>query len=69
MGGVTPGTLRAKPSKNQFAFANYTLAEGSRCRFRYVVPFHVLNIAAAVANKMVVFHSLQIEPPGAAPTA
>ncbi len=59
-------TLRTKPPQNELAFANNPLAERPRGRPGNVIPLHVLDVAAAVANEMVMPHALQIESPGAA---
>jgi hypothetical protein len=63
--GASPSALRTEPSENEFAFANNSLTEGARGRVGHVKPFHVLNIAAAVANEMVMPHASGIESCGA----
>jgi membrane-anchored protein YejM (alkaline phosphatase superfamily) len=58
--GILPrSALRAKPTKNEFAFPKNPLAEGPRRRPGYVAPLHVLNLTAAVVDEVVmppVFH-------------
>src|SRR4029078_13103357 len=52
--GTAPrSALRAEPTENEFAFTKNPLTEGARGRSGYVVPLHVLNIAAAGANEVV----------------
>jgi hypothetical protein len=62
---VLASALRAESSKNKLAFANHSLTERPRARLGHVVPIHILNIAAAVADEVVVAHAFQIEPSGA----
>src|SRR5579862_3742986 len=65
--GTAPrSALRAEPAENEFAFANDPLTEGGRGRFGHVVPLHVLNIAAAVADEMVMPRAFGIKSRGAA---
>lgn len=52
--------------KNELAFANHPLTERTRGRSGHVVPLHVLNFAAPVADEVMVPQALQIEPPGSA---
>ena len=60
------GALRAEPPENEFAFAKNPLTEGARSRLGHVVPLHVLDIAAAVADEVVMPHAFRIESRGAA---
>ena len=53
--------LRAESPENEFTFANNPLTEGTRGRPGHVVPLHILNIAAAVADEMVMPHPFRIE--------
>ena len=57
----TPRAVRTQPAKNHFAFAKHSLSERSRPRLRNAVPFHVLNVAAAVADEVVMPHASGIE--------
>src|SRR3974390_882417 len=57
--------LHAKPPENQFKFAKNPLAEDARCRPGHVVPRHVLNIATAVADEVMMPHAFRIELRGA----
>src|ERR1700682_5190361 len=59
-------TLRAESPENEFAFAKNPLTEGARSRPGHVVPLNVLNIAAAVADEVVMPHAFRIESRGAA---
>src|SRR5438552_4313502 len=65
-GSAPRSALRTEPPENEFAFAKNPLTEGARARPGYVVPLHVLNIAAAVANEVVMPHAFRIESRGAA---
>jgi hypothetical protein len=65
-GRVTRSALRAEPAKNQFAFAKNAFAEGTRGGPGHVVPLDVLNVAAAVADEVVMPHAFGIEARGAA---
>jgi hypothetical protein len=60
----TPCALCAKSSKNELAFAHYSLTQGTCARRRYVVPLDILNIAAAITHEMVMPHAFEIESPG-----
>ena len=51
---------------NEFAFAKNPLTEGARGRPGHIVPLHVLNIAAAIADEMVMAHAFGVESRGAA---
>jgi hypothetical protein len=59
----TPGT---QPSENEFAFPHHPLTQNARGRPGYVEPFHILDIAAAVADEMVMPQASRIEPRRAA---
>jgi ABC-type hemin transport system ATPase subunit len=63
---VPRSALRAEPPENEFAFANNPLTEGARGRPGHVVPLNVLNIAAAVADEVVMLHAFRIESRGPA---
>ena len=63
---MPPGALGAESPENQFAFANNPLTEGARARPGHVVPFQVLNIAAAVADEVVMSRAFGVESCGAA---
>src|SRR4029077_948038 len=65
-GSAPRSALHAEPPENEFAFAKNPLTKGARGRPGYVVPLHVLNIAAAVANEVVMPHAFRIESRGAA---
>src|SRR6266699_2603980 len=65
-GSVPRRALGAEPPENEFAFAKNPLTEGARGRLGHVVPLHVLNIAAAVADEVVMPHAFRIESRGAA---
>ena len=66
MGRVARRALGAKPPENQFAFTDNALAERARGRPRHIVPLHILHIAAAVADEVVMPHASRIESRGAA---
>jgi len=57
---------RAKAADDQFAFAKEAFAEGVGSRFWHVVPIHIFDVAAAVADEMVMAHAFGIEAGGAA---
>jgi hypothetical protein len=65
-GRATRSALRAKPPENEFAFAKNPPTEGARGGPGHVVPFYVLNIAAAVADEVVMPHASGIESCGPA---
>src|ERR1700683_1280846 len=58
--------LRAESPEDEFAFAKNPLTEGARARSGHVIPFNILNIAAAVADEVVMLHAFCIEARGAA---
>src|ERR1700723_553503 len=60
-GSVPRSTLHAEPPENKFAFAKNPLAERARGRLRHVVPLDVLNIAAAIADEVVMLQAFGIE--------
>src|SRR5258708_14575380 len=66
MGSAPRSALRAKPPENDFAFAKNPFAEGAGGRPRHAVPIHVFNIAAAVADEVVMPRAFRIESRGAA---
>jgi len=57
-------TLRAEPPEDEFAFAKNPLTEGARARLGHVIPFNILDVAAAVADEVVMLHALGIEARG-----
>src|SRR6266436_4913146 len=65
-GSVPRSALRAEPPENEFAFAKNPLTEGARGRPGHFVPRHVLNLAAAVADEVVMRHARRIESRGTA---
>lgn len=65
-GSLPPGAFRTQSAENEFAFTNNALAEGHRSRLGHVIPLHIFNIAAAVANEMMVRHALCVEARSAA---
>jgi hypothetical protein len=58
--------LCTKSAKDQFAFADNTFTDGFRSGPGHVVPLEVLDIAAAVADKVVMPHAFGIEACGPA---
>src|SRR5579871_4881928 len=64
-GSLPGGTLGAESPDNEFAFAKNSLTEGARGRFGHLVPLQVLNIAATVADEMVMARAFRIESRGA----
>src|SRR6266404_5220931 len=65
-GSAPRSALRAEPAEDEFAFAKNPLTEGARSRPGHVVPLHVLYIAAAVADEVVMLRAFRIEARGAA---
>src|SRR5438034_9903779 len=65
-GSVPRSALRAEPPENELAFAKNPLTEEARGRPGHVVVLNVLNIAAAVADEVVMRHACRIESRGAA---
>src|SRR5580704_10048734 len=65
-GSVSRSALRAEPTENEFIFAKNPLTEGARSRPGHVVPLNVLNLAAAVADEVVMAHAFRIESRAAA---
>jgi len=63
---VSRSAPRAEPPENEFAFAKSPLTERARRRPGHVVPLHVLNTAAAVADKVMMPRAFRIESRGAA---
>ena len=61
-GGSPPGrALGTQPPENEFAFAKHTFIERGRGRPGHVIPVHVLDIAAAVADEMVMPNAFRIK--------
>ena len=65
-GSAPRSALGAQPAENEFAFAKNPLTKGARGRLGYVAPFNVLDIAAAVADEVVMPYAFRIESRGAA---
>jgi hypothetical protein len=59
--------LGADSPENEFAFAKNSLVMGARSRNGHVVPIHVLDVAADVADEMVMLGAFRLESRGAAP--
>src|ERR1700751_2799833 len=57
--------LRAEPAENNFAFAKHAFPDRLRSRPGHVVPLDVFNVAAAVADEVVMPHAFRIESGGA----
>src|SRR5258708_34107084 len=66
MGSAPRSALRAEPPEDEFAFAKNPLTEGARARPGHVIPFNILNIAAAGADEVVMLRAFRIESRGAA---
>src|ERR1700722_7950465 len=65
-GSAPRSALHTKPAENEFAFAKNPLTKVARGWLRHVVPFHVFNIAAAVADEVVMPNAFRIKSRGAA---
>src|SRR5690242_9544869 len=65
-GSAPRSALRAEPPENEFAFAKNALTKGARGRPGHVVPRHILDIAAPVADEVMMPHVFRIEPGGTA---
>src|ERR1051325_5228283 len=65
-GGAVPCTFGAESAENKLAFTNNSFAERTRCGLGYVIPIHILNTAAVVADEVVMLHIFRIKPSGAA---
>ena len=63
---MTWSALRAEAAKNQFTFAKNAFPQRARSRPGYFVPIDVLNIAAAIADEVVMPHAFRVEARGAA---
>jgi len=63
---VARSTLGAQSAENELAFANNSLTEGTGRRPGHVIPFHIFDVAASIANEVVMANVLRIEPRGAA---
>src|ERR1051326_4155526 len=60
--GSAPGrALGAQSPENEFAFAKHPLAERGCGRPGHVIPVHVLDLAAAIADEMVMPHTFRIK--------
>src|ERR1700722_19635017 len=51
-------------AKHKLPVAEDTFPESTRRRLRHVIPVHILNLAASVANEMVMAHAFQIKSSG-----
>src|SRR5260221_1467010 len=65
-GSAPRSALGAESPENEVAFAKNPLTEGARARPGHVIPFNILNIAAAVADEVVMLRAFRIESRGAA---
>src|SRR5258707_4433265 len=65
-GSAPRSALGAESPENEFIFAKNPLTEGARARPGHVVPLNVLNLAAAVADEVVMRHARRIESRGTA---
>src|SRR3982074_3228769 len=63
-GSAPRSALGAEPPQNEFAFAKNPLTEGARARPGHVIPCDALNIAAAVADDVVMLRAFGIESRG-----
>src|SRR5437868_13126318 len=62
LAGSAPGrALGAQPPENEFAFAKHPLAERGRGRPEHVIPVHILDIAATVADEVVMANAFGVE--------
>src|SRR5947209_3719825 len=60
--GSAPGrAFGAQPPENEFAFAKHPLAERGCGRPGHVIPVYVLDVAAAVADEVVMPRAFRIE--------
>src|SRR5689334_3407982 len=57
----SPRALGAQPPENEFALAKHPFAKRGCGRPGHVIPVHVLDIAAAVADEMVMLHAFRIK--------
>src|SRR5258708_39004203 len=64
-GSAPRSALGAESPENEFAFAKNPLTEGARASPGHVIPFNILNIAAAVADEVVMLRAFRIESRGA----
>jgi hypothetical protein len=63
---VTWSALRAEAAKYQFTFAKHAFPQRARSRLGYFVPVDILNIAAVVANEVVMPRAFGVEACGTA---
>ena len=56
----------AQPAENQFTFSKNAFPKRAGSRPGHFVPIDVLNVAAAIADEMVMPHSFRVEARGAA---
>ena len=57
---------RTQAAEDEFTFAKNAFAERAGCGPRDAEPFHVLDLAATVADEVMMAHSARIEAGGAA---
>src|SRR3981189_2483544 len=60
-GSAPRSALGAESPENEFAFAKNPLTEGARARPGHVIPLHILNIAASVADEVGMPHVFPLE--------
>lgn len=65
-GSVTRSALRAEPAKNQLTFTKNAFPKRARSRLGHFAPLDVLNIAAVIADEVVMPQAFRIEARGAA---
>ena len=58
---MPPGALGAQPAENQLTLAKDALAERACGWLGDVIPLHILDIAAAVADEVVMPHAFRVE--------
>lgn len=63
--GAAGNTILAGSPENKFGFAKHALAQRGRRGRRHVVPVHVLDASAAIANEMMVPRAFGVEAGGA----
>ena len=64
-GSVTRSALRAEPAKNQLTFTKNAFPKRPRGRPGHFAPLNVLNIAAAIADEVVMPQAFRVEARGA----
>ncbi len=63
---ATWSALRAQPTENEFAFAQNSLAERPGRRPGDLEPFQIFNLAATIADEVMMPHAFRIESRGPA---